>query len=104
MENAAMKSFTVYVLLRFSKKTGKIDTTMVGMGTALMRMWALNNTTKTKACFIVERDSGEIEFATYGTEDFPKVKDSNEKRIGNIEDFGIPLDEIRSIEDDRFDD
>ena len=91
-----------YVLFRFSKKTGKIDTTMTGLGSAMMQMWALNNTTKTKACFVVERDSGEVVFATYGTADgFPKVKKG--KECGNIVEYGIPLEAVQSMTDDRFD-
>lgn len=89
----------VHVLLRFSKKTGKIDTTMTGLGHAMMELWALNNTTKTKCTFIVERDTGNVVFAAQGTGDFPKVK----KNAGNIEDFGIPLSAIQELIDDRFD-
>lgn len=96
----------VCVLFRFSKKTGKVDQTMTGLGSALMEFWALQNTPKTKACMIVERDSGKVIFQTFGTADgFPKVK--SEKRdgdLGNAEDFGVPLDVLRTeFIDERFD-
>lgn len=90
----------VNVLLRFSKKTGKIDKTMTGIGTALMRMWALNNTPKTKATIIIERDTGKVLFLAKGTENFPKVKD---KDLGMAEEYGIPMEMLKSFKDDRFD-
>ena len=97
-------SLAVHVLFRCTKKSGKIDTTMTGMGSALMQMWALNNTPKSKSCLIFERESGELVFATYGTENgFPKIK----KGIGcegqTCEDFGISLEDLHSFKDSRFD-
>ena len=101
-ENENLK---VHVLFRFSKKTGKIDTTMTGLGTAMMQMWALNNTTKTKSCMIFERENGKVKYATYGTADgFPKVKDCRKDGdLGNCEQYGIPLVSLQEITDDRFD-
>ena len=90
----------VHVLFRFSKKTGNIDTTMTALGKAMLQMWALNNTTETKACIIAERDTGKVVFATQGTGDFPKAKKGD---LGSIEEFGFPLEELQSITDDRFD-
>lgn len=90
----------VNVLLRFSKKTGKVDKTMTGIGTALMQMWALNNTPKTKATIIIERDTGKVLFLAQGTGDFPKVKD---KDLGTAEEFGIPMELLAQMKDDRFD-
>lgn len=93
-------SFAVHVLFRFSQKTGKIDTTMTSLGSALLQMWALNHTTKTKSCVIVERDTGTVVFATQGTDGFPKARKGD---LGSIEGFGFPLEELQSIKDDRFD-
>ena len=90
----------VNVLFRFSKKTGKIDTTMTGLGVSLMKMWALNKTTKTKATIILERNTGKVLFLAEGTGDFPKVKD---KDLGTAEKYGIPMEFLKSIKDDRFD-
>lgn len=95
-----MNNLKVYVLFRFSKKTGKIDTTMTSLGQATMQMWALQHTTKTKGCIIVERDTGNVVFVADGTDNFPKVKKGD---LGNIEEFGIPMDILVSITDDRFD-
>ena len=93
-------NLAVHVLFRFSRKTGKIDTTMTGLGSGLLQMWALQNTTKTKAVLIAERDTGEVVFATQGTEGLPKVRKG---KLGNIEEYGIPLEDLQSITDDRFD-
>ena len=100
-----MEDLKVNVLFRFSKKTGKIDTTITGLGTALLRMWCLQNTTKSKGCVIVERDTGKVLFITEGTADgFPKVKDAKKGAdLGTCEDFGMPLEVVQSIKDDRFD-
>lgn len=97
-------SLAIHVLFRFNRKSGKIDTTMTGMGSALMRMWALNNTTKTKGCIVCERESGKVVFATLGTESgFPKVKKEEDLHGQTCDDFGISLDDLHSITDDRFD-
>ena len=99
-----MSNLEVHVLFRYSKKTGKIDTTMTGMGSAMMQMWALQNTTSTKGCMIFERETGKLVFATYGTKDgFPKVK-KGEQCKGTCDDWGIPLEDLQTITDDRFDD
>lgn len=90
----------INVLFRFSKKTGKIDKTMTGIGTALMQMWALNNTPKTKATIIIERDTGKVLFLAQGTGDFPKVKKTD---LGNAEEYGIAMGLLAQMKDDRFD-
>lgn len=102
-ENESLK---VHVLFRFSKKTGKIDTTMTALGSGLLELWALDNTTKTKSCMIIERETGKLKYATYGTENgcFPKVKDCRKDGdLGNCEQYGIPLVALQEITDDRFD-
>lgn len=64
-----------YGLVRFSKKTGKIDTTMTAIGKGLIQMWALQNTTQTKACVIVDIDERRPYAEYVGTADgFPKVR------------------------------
>ena len=95
-----MSNLEVCVLFRFSKKSGKVDQTMTGMGSAVMQMWALNNTPKTKSCLIFERNSGKCIFAADGTGDFPKVKKGD---LGMCEDFGISHEDLMAITDDRFD-
>lgn len=91
----------VHVLFRFSEKTGEIETTMTGLGDAMMRLWALQNTPKGKACMIIERNTGKVVFATRGTADgWPEI---NEKDLGICTEYGIPLEELQGITDDRFD-
>lgn len=93
-------SLKVYVLFRFSKRTGKIDTTMTGLGSAMMKLWALQNTTKTKDTVIIDRDNGNIIAAYSGdSSGFPKVKENT----GNCVEYGIPLELLQEIKDDRFD-
>lgn len=69
-----------YGLVRFSKKTGKIDTTMTAIGKGLIQLWALQNTTKTKACIIVDIDERMVVFEYIGTADgFPEIHEDPEK-------------------------
>lgn len=91
----------VYVLFRFSKKTGKIDTTLTAINKPMLQLWALQNTiAKTKASAIINRDTGEVVYMAMGTADgFPKV----EENCGRCEEYGIPLEALRAIKDDRFD-
>ena len=94
-----MGDLKVHVLFRFSKKTGKIDTTMTSLGSAQMQLWALNNTTKTKATMIIEQETGNVIFMATGTKDgFPMIT----VNVGHCEEFGIPHDAVLDIVDDRF--
>lgn len=102
MHNAE-NNLRIHVLFRCSKKTGKIDTTMTGMGSALMRFWALQNTTSSKECLIFVRDTGELVFHARGNKEsnFPVIV--KHTTIPSCEDFGISLEDLQSITDDRFD-
>ena len=60
-------------LVRVSKKTGKIDTCLSGYSTALLKLWALQNTTKTKDTYIF-LESGEILVKIVGTQNLPQVE------------------------------
>lgn len=94
------KELTVHILFRFNKKTGNVDTVMTSLGAAQLKLWALNHTTKTKGCVVVERNTGNVVFVTQGTEGFPKVK---EKDLSTIDKYGIALEDVQAIRDDRFD-
>ncbi len=74
-----------YGLIRFSKKTGKIDTTMTAIGRGLIQMWALNNTPQTKACVIVDLDTREV-FAEYdgAPGGFPEIRKSPDDLIYEV--------------------
>ena len=66
-----------YGLVRFSKKTGKIDTSMTALGKGLIQLWALQNTTKTKATVIIDIDERSIVSEYIGTADgFPKIHEN----------------------------
>lgn len=62
-----------FYLVRFSRKSGKIDTTLTGLGKGMLELWGLQNTTaKTKDTIIFDED-GEVVMYYEGTGDFPKV-------------------------------
>ena len=82
-----MSELKRYGLVRCSKKTGKVDMAMTGLGKGLLQLWGLQNTTKTKRTLIFELDTGIIETMYTGTADgFPTV----EKGISNK---GLYIDE-----------
>ena len=81
-----MEKLRDFGLVRASKKTGKIDTSMVALGKGLLGMWALQNTTKSKQTVIFDLDSGEIVAHYTGTDSgFPKV----EKNTGEFVSYDI---------------
>ena len=82
-----MKELKTYCLVRFARRTGKIDTTLEGLGSGLLRLWALQNTTKTKDTIIFEKDTGTVCWYYEGTGDFPKIMDYKEEPLGNIDDY-----------------
>lgn len=93
-----MSEIKRYGLIRCSRKTGKIDTTMEGLGRGLLQMWALQNTTKTKNTVIFEFDSGRISSLYEGDESgFPKVRPNME-----LEDVFIGEDLLKQFQKDAF--
>ena len=100
MKRRMLSEPDVHVLFRFSTKTGKIDTTMTALGSALLTAWALHHTPKTKTCIIIERSSGNVIFeATGHPNGFPLIA----KNTGFCEDYDIPLETVQAIKDERFD-
>jgi hypothetical protein len=85
MENN--KKFGFNVLVKFNRNSGKILTTMEGYGTALMRMWVLNNLTKTQDCVIFSKENGEIlhYFEGRGKDTLPEEIEALE--VTNIEEL-----------------
>lgn len=71
MTQEPLKSYTLY---RASKKNGKVDTQLEATGCAMLKLWALNNTTRTKETYICETVSRNIIARYTGTETFPKVE------------------------------
>lgn len=79
-----MEELKTYCLVRFTRKSGKIDTSLEGLGCGMLRLWALQNTTKTKDTIIFEKDTGIVCWYYEGTGDFPKIDDEN---LGHIDDY-----------------
>ena len=74
-----MSNLHNYGLARFSKKTGRIDTVMTGIGCGLIKLWGLQNTTKTKACVLVDIDERRVIVEYVGTADgFPEIHEKPE--------------------------
>lgn len=78
-----MNELRKYYLVRFSRKTGKIDTSLEALGSAQLKWWGLTNTTKTKDTIVFDKETGEIAAYYEGTGDFPKIYEDG----GNIEDY-----------------
>lgn len=92
----------VYILLRASKRTGKVNKCMTGITPALMKMWGLQNTRKNDITLIIERDTGRIIEVFTGTPDgYPKRE--NIKDDAHCTDMGIALEDLQAITDNRFD-
>ena len=75
---------------------------MTGLGSALMRLWAMQNTTSSKEVVVINRSTGQIVFHTVGRKDsFPYIVKDDE--LGTCEDLGISFEELQTYTDDRFD-
>ena len=67
----------------------------------MMKMYAMNNTPKSKNTMIIERDTGKVLFIAEGRENnLPHIKQGD---LGNSMEYGIPLEALRAITDNRFD-
>ena len=76
-----------YGLVRCSKKSGKVDMAMTGIGSALLQLWALQNTTKSKRTVVFELDTGLISSIYTGTPDgFPSVRKGIEEECLYVND------------------
>ena len=82
-----MEELKTYCLVRFARRSGKIDTSLEGIGSGMLRLWALQNTTKTKDTIIFEKETGKVCWYYEGTGDFPKISDYESEALGNIEDY-----------------
>ena len=83
-----MSELHYYGLVCFSTKTGEIDTTMTALGRGLIQYWALQNTTKGKACVIVDIDERKVFSEYIGTVDgFPEIHKSEDEF-----EFGLPVE------------
>ena len=80
-----------FVLVRFNRKSGKIDTTLEGIGKGMLQLWGLQNTTKTKDTIVFSKETGEVVAYYEGTGDFPKV---SKEDLGHIDDYCEGLLEV----------
>ena len=86
MENA----LKTYYLVRFNRKSGKIDKTLSGLGKGALQLWGLQNTTaKTKDTIIFDED-GLVTAYYEGTGDFPNITkygEGTEEGVHHINEF-----------------
>lgn len=68
---------TQYNLYRASKKTGKVDIALEGGSLAMLELWALQNTTKTKQTIIMDSEDNVVYCCIGDESGFPKVVDPN---------------------------
>ena len=70
-----------WYLVRFSKKTGKIDTTMeCESGFAMLKLWGLTKTTKSKDSIVFDNEGKVIAYYE-GTGDFPKISEPENETV-----------------------
>lgn len=72
-----------FALVIFNRKSGKIIKTATALGKGLLKMAALNGTTKTRDALVFSIDTGIVEAYYEGTGDFPNI--STEHR--HIDDY-----------------
>lgn len=66
-----MQKFTLY---RASQKTGKVNVCLEGLSKAMLALWALQNTTPTTVCFIVDETGLVHDMYTGTKEGWPVVE------------------------------
>ena len=70
-----MDTLKKYGLVRFSTKTGRVDTALTGLGYGVLQFWGLQNTPRTKTTVIFELETGLIRTRYTGRKDgFPEVE------------------------------
>lgn len=80
-----MATLDKHYLVRFVRKTGKIDLTMESLGSAQLRFIALTKTTKSRDCIIFNGVTGEVVFYTeYDKSGFPNVTNDG---LGHIDRY-----------------
>lgn len=79
------KTLEKYILIRYTRRTGTIDTVLEAHGTAGLQLWAVNNTTRSKDCFVFEYETGKVIYLIKGMPNgCPKVEDTG---LGNIDNY-----------------
>lgn len=76
-----------YVLIKFSKKSGRILKVLEANGSALLKLWALQNCTKSTNVVIFVKKSGKITYYAEGTDSgMPHILE-DKGQFGNIEEL-----------------
>ena len=84
-----MAELKTYVLFRYKKSNRAIDTVLEGLGKAMLKMWALTNTTSSKESLIIEKDTGQVVYLVSGKRGSPpEVK---EKDLGTMKDYNLSI-------------
>lgn len=79
-----------YFCVRFNRKSGKIDTTLSGLGCGMIQMWALQNTTAKSKDTIIFDEDGWVHSYYEGTGDFPTITKYGENKpegVKHIDEF-----------------
>ena len=98
------ENIQVHVLLNCSTKTGKLKKTLTALGPAQLMGYALYNIKPTETHLIFNRETGKCVYLARGKKSsFPEVVSGKKEDLGYCEDYGIPLEFLQSIIDDRFD-
>ena len=80
-----MATLDKHYLVRFARKSGKINLILEAMGSAQLRFVALTKTTKTLDCIVFNSVTGKVVFYTeYDKSGFPKVTNDG---LGHIDDY-----------------
>ena len=85
----------IFCLVRFARKSGKIDTSLESEECDKLFSWAVKNTTKTKDSIIFEKDAGKVIWYCEGTGDVPKIYNID---LGYIDDYCEGL--LEAVQDD----
>ena len=73
----------------FTRRTGKIVKCLEAESEGLLKLWALQNTTKTRDTILFYKDTGEVLFYVEGAESFPQVH--TDVAGENIEDYCVGM-------------
>lgn len=89
-----------HILFKFNKKNGKVTKTITAGTASGLKLWALQNTTETTACIIIDKEThGVIYLVTGQSDKLPKVTSIG---LGTCDEYGIPIEAVDSISDERF--
>lgn len=88
-----------HVLIKFSKKTGRVLKVLEANGSALLKLWALQNCSKSTNVVIFIKKSGKIIYCAEGTDSGMPHIIKDEGQFGNIEDLVPGLLAVVNTED-----